>query len=274
MTSTNIDYIHIYFEFPELTKIHGTPSYHTLRIIEDEVKSNLASVTSELGGGANGHLGLLGTDAEYANIPGTAPYIRPVHPGALVIEAGTSQHISTGMRNDHGDAIKLFREVDDVEKCIIKQLVQALDSKFLKSLRNRSTNAIAHNLQTIFAHLFTKYGTIEDEVLTEEEEKLRDTEYNILDPLVTVFDQIEELQHLGNAAQNPYSEAQLIKLALRIIKGTNDFETGIRTWIEKARVDKTWVSFKSHFEEAHRTLRSVRGHTMQSASFHHVNLLK
>ena len=90
MTSTNIDYINIYFEFPELTKIHGTPSYYTLRIIEDEVKSNLASVTSELDGGANGHLGLLGTDAEYANIPGTAPYIRPVHPGALVIEAGTS----------------------------------------------------------------------------------------------------------------------------------------------------------------------------------------
>ena len=235
MTSTNIDYINIYFEFPELTKIHGTPSYPTLRILKDKVKSNLASIMIGLGRGANGHLGLLLADAEYTNIPDTTPYTRPVHPGALVIGAGTSQHIATGMRQDHKDTIIIFREVNNVEKCIIKQVVKALDSKFLKSLQNRSTNTIKYKLHTIFAHLFTKYGTIEDEVLTEEEDKLRNTEYNILDPLVTVFDQIEELQHLGNAAQNPYSEAQLIKLALRIIKHTNDFETGIRTWIKIPR---------------------------------------
>ena len=43
MSATNIDYANTYFEFPELTKIHGAPNYPTLRIIKDEMKANAHS---------------------------------------------------------------------------------------------------------------------------------------------------------------------------------------------------------------------------------------
>jgi len=56
---TNIDYRTTFFEFPQLTKIHGEPDYDTLHRLHNELKSNAGSVPSTLGGGAHGHLGLI-----------------------------------------------------------------------------------------------------------------------------------------------------------------------------------------------------------------------
>ena len=68
MTSTNIDYVENYFEIPILTRIHGEPTYITLKKLKEELCANAAAVTSDLGGGANGHLGLVLPPAEYATI--------------------------------------------------------------------------------------------------------------------------------------------------------------------------------------------------------------
>ena len=84
MTTTTIDYINTVFEYPVLTPIQGQPTYAAMKVIKDEMKANLASVPKDLGGGANGHLGLMLTQAEYANVS-LIQYVRPVHPGALVI---------------------------------------------------------------------------------------------------------------------------------------------------------------------------------------------
>ena len=46
MSSTNIDYVDTYFEFPSLTRIHGQPTYASLKIVKDELKANASSVTS------------------------------------------------------------------------------------------------------------------------------------------------------------------------------------------------------------------------------------
>ena len=154
MLATNIDYANTYFEFPELTKIHGAPNYPTLRIIKDETKANAHSVASDLGGGAHGHYGLVVDPTEDAMVPGTIPYIRPVHPGPLIVPPGTTQIMATGLRADHKESIRLFREVNDVEQRIIKQIVQSIDSTYLKTLRDSNTNTITSNVQTILQYLF------------------------------------------------------------------------------------------------------------------------
>ena len=88
MTSTNINYVATYFKFPELDKTHGAPTYSKLREINDQIKGNASSVSSELRGGAHGHLGLVLTDDEYVNITATL-YICPAHPGPFEILALT-----------------------------------------------------------------------------------------------------------------------------------------------------------------------------------------
>ena len=107
MSGTNIDYKTTNFEYPTLTKISGQPNYELLKSIKDELKANAASVPSNLGGGSNGHLGLVLSDVEYLTVSPIA-YIRPTHPGTLVIPTGplaVPQYLRTEMREDHKKAI-------------------------------------------------------------------------------------------------------------------------------------------------------------------------
>lgn len=79
------------FEFPVITKMNGLLLFTPLKIIKDELKANVSAIQSDLGGGANGHLGLVCTFAEYANIS-AIPYIRHVNPVMPIIANNTTQY--------------------------------------------------------------------------------------------------------------------------------------------------------------------------------------
>ena len=112
------------------------------------MKTNAAQVTSDLGGGANGHLGLVLTPAEYIHVSGI-PYVRPVHPGAIHIAAGTPQHETNRRREDHKDAIRLFHETIDVEKALTKHIVASIEGKYIDNSMSPVTNTINVDVATI-----------------------------------------------------------------------------------------------------------------------------
>ena len=86
------DYKNNFFQHPELTRIHGEPTTAALIILRNEVKANAMTVSTTLGGGAQGHLGLVVDALTYATIPNTQPYIRPVHPDPLVLAQNATQY--------------------------------------------------------------------------------------------------------------------------------------------------------------------------------------
>ena len=51
MNICNVDYIGIYFEYPVLTQITGTPTYNGLKQLKNELKTNAVGVQSNLAGG-------------------------------------------------------------------------------------------------------------------------------------------------------------------------------------------------------------------------------
>ena len=266
--SKSIDYINTYFEIPELTKIHGRPTYENLKTVKNELKTNASAVSSSLGGGRNGHVGLVLTPQEYTMVSAT-PYVRPVHPGVLVLPNGvgiTNLHKEIA-RDTHKETLRVFREDVDVEKALIKQLVKAVPEIYMKSFRNQYSNSIDDALSTVLTSLFTTYGDIVDDNLQDATDKLRDRIFNISDPLVVLFNEIEELKALSIAADNEYTEKQLVSIGIQLIKNMNDFERGLETWIIRPSADKNWVNFKTHFENAHAILRKLRGPLMKNTSF-------
>ena len=79
------------FEYPVLTKILGALNYPILKKLKDEVKVNAASIFSELGGGQNGHLGLVSTPTEYAQVS-SVPYDRLTQPKRPTISSAMADH--------------------------------------------------------------------------------------------------------------------------------------------------------------------------------------
>ena len=97
--------------------------------------------------------------------------------------------------------------------------------------------------------------------------------YDLTEPIVQIFDELEELQDFGAAAQNYYLDIQLIKFILHIVKNTGKFEYDIRFWNVMLRAYKTWANLKEHFEHAHQSLRTTRGKMMRSMTIQHANIL-
>ena len=103
----NTNYTDTYFDYKKLTPIHGEPTFQILKGLKDELRANAASVHSNLGRGLYGHLGLVLSPAEYANVS-IQPYVHPPPLPTLVIAPATPVHVALRMREDHKEAIKLM----------------------------------------------------------------------------------------------------------------------------------------------------------------------
>ena len=71
MSLRNIGYATNYFRDQMLTKLYGEPNYDVLNYPRNQVKANFTSVTSDLGRGNHGHLGLGLTMVQYNAISNT-----------------------------------------------------------------------------------------------------------------------------------------------------------------------------------------------------------
>ena len=73
--TTVSNYWETLFEYPDLSPIHGKPSNKSLRIPSNQLKANIRSIHTILGGGKNGHLGRVRIPAQCALLS-PHPYIR------------------------------------------------------------------------------------------------------------------------------------------------------------------------------------------------------
>ena len=98
MTSTtDIDYANTQFEFPVLERIHGEPTYATLKLLKKQLKANAQSVRNS----ANyGYLGLVLSPADYANVTNT-PFVRPADPGTFNLPPFTSTSDAFTIKAQH-----------------------------------------------------------------------------------------------------------------------------------------------------------------------------
>ena len=121
--------------------------------------ANVLSVYLHLGGGTHGHLGLILTTAQYAEISNTG-FTRPAHPGLLVIlPVATAVQTST-IRDAYVEALRVFREVMGVEQAIIQQIITMIDATHPADVRDRTTNSINISVLALLVNLQDTYGTL------------------------------------------------------------------------------------------------------------------
>ena len=78
------------FPYPSIGKQPGCPTYAIISEVHKKLKTNSASVHSNLGGGQHGVIGLTLQDRTYTTLTGV-PFILPTNPGTVpTIPAGNS----------------------------------------------------------------------------------------------------------------------------------------------------------------------------------------
>ncbi len=64
-----------------VTKVNGQKTCNDLDLLDDELTAIAASIPMVLGGGLNGHAGIMLSDTNYATIAPGTPFVPPANPG-------------------------------------------------------------------------------------------------------------------------------------------------------------------------------------------------
>ena len=86
------------------------------------------------------------------------PYVHPPQPPPLNIPPTTSVHSDIRLKEDHREAVRLFKETINVEGALKAQIVEAIDSLYIKTLKNAHTMKIYQSIPDILTFLFQRYG--------------------------------------------------------------------------------------------------------------------
>ena len=268
--SSPIDYTTTYFTHHPLSTIHGEPTYADLKKLKKQLKSNAQAVPSILGGGNNGLLGLVLTPTEYASVNAT-PFVIPTRPPPLSITPLTPTHDVIRLQQEHERSMDTYMDCQAVETLLKKQIINAVDSDYLKDITEPDTDRINLSISGILTHLFDTYGDVEPEDLAAEEATMASYFWDLNEATAIMYNKIDDLQNYTTAAGMPKTDAQLVNIGLTLIRKTNDFEKGLTTWYNRHPTLQTYRDFKIHFTAAKKELKKVRGKRMNQTSFHQAN---
>jgi hypothetical protein len=179
-----------------------------------------------------------------------------------VIAAGTSGPMIATLKDTHNEQLRLYREVEGIEKGLIQQIVKAIEPTYLASLRNRNSNSLRGTVNKILAHLQTTYGCISPQMMKNREQELRTMVYNRKFPIHTIFNAVEDFLDYAELAQQPITTHQTIAKAYLLLNKTGRFKQAITEWNRKPAIEKTSPKFKAHFCQAHQEFRETTDMTL------------
>ena len=106
-------------------------------------------------------------------------------------------------------------------------------------------------------HLYPTYGDIDAQQLQDNYKKVATTTYDVSYPPDVVYECIEDLMDMSEAANAPFTERQCVNLAYNIINRTGRFEYDLHAWLQRPPLQQTWINFKQHFTDAHKQLKKI-----------------
>ena len=181
--------------------------------------------------------------------------------GAFDIIAITARHSGqiitpVGDRDPRAETLA-FEICQATEKALIAQVVESIDSIYLRALLNRTTGQYAANLRDVLTHLFTTHGKVTPQQIRTKEHAICNMAFDISQPVDTVFNAIDDLADLAEHANSALSQQQMMDLAYVIFAKHPILQQDLRSWNRMTIVQRTWANMITHFREAQEDLSSL-----------------
>ena len=139
----------------------------------------------------------------------------------------------------------------NAEDILKQQLLGSLEEKYFKGQRQSYINYANRTLEVLIQHLYNDHGTISPMDIDESEQKMKQ-EWSLLDPMVDLFEKIEEGVDFAEATNTPIPGRKVVNIAYLLILRTGGTEKTCEQWEEMQFGLKNWQAFKNHFTQAYR----------------------
>jgi hypothetical protein len=258
------------FPHPILTPIVSEPTNPTIQLLQQELYANARAIHSTRGGGANGHLAIVMSDADYVARAGV-PFIIPIHPGAAPVHAlgATAPQITETNRQYAADLAEHTHYLTVVEE-LKRQILQAVLPRYFRILADPDFGYADVSVETLLTHLRTTYGAITLEDLEANRARLT-ADWDPDSPLEDVWTLIRETQRFAADGHDPISDLTVLSLLLTVFEKTGVFSTAVDKWRDKDPADWTLANLQSHFTKANIERKRKSKLTAQTGGFHTAN---
>jgi hypothetical protein len=266
MAATTVKALIASFPHPVILPIQMLTTYESITDVTRLLNTNAASVHSELGGGALGHLALTISPAVYATLWATS-FAAPPNPGPAPVLAnnGTAAQISATIQ-DRKEALQIWLKYNNVNLALTQKIIGSINLLYIQTLQHRYTGFTNVTTCQLIRHLLNTYGNMMPTNLAHNDIKFCQA-YKPAQPVESRFSQLEDVMDYADVGSSPYMAPQVIINAYLVIFSTCLFPEACREWCRKPAADKTWALFKEHFAEAHHNLHLAQG-TTQEGRYH------
>jgi hypothetical protein len=217
--------------------------------MQKETYANLGSVSTTLGGGVHGHIGMVMPNAEYITIStGGAPYIAPDAP-LTPVYGGTAAQIAN-QQQAYSEERKEYTKYSDLSDQIKKMLLAAVPHQFLRPLNLPTLGFAGVNPRQIMDHLVNTYGTILESDLTTNLEQLQ-VPWNPDTPIESLVHRAEFRRVFAARGEDSITDATYIRCLIIVLTKSGIFKQAIDEWEKKPKADKTVANLETHFTEAY-----------------------
>eukprot|EP00957_Ditylum_brightwellii_P206241 15347495-Ditylum_brightwellii.AAC.1 len=140
MSNTYVDSIIDCFPHRFIHKHNGIPTFKTIHAVHELLNDNASSVTSPLGGGNHGHLGLVISEQHYLTLTGKH-FVKPENPGsnATIPPGILSKENIDKIVTSHNEAKRVWLDYNATEKALQKQLLNAFEDEYFEERRDKNS---------------------------------------------------------------------------------------------------------------------------------------
>ena len=232
------------FPIPTLSRITGTPTYESVKTLNEELNANATIIVTTRGGGAHGCLALTVSPATYATLSET-PFETPVLPDPVNPEGITGPQIAEANRQYEAQKTE-FHSYVNLQNALKKQLVGAIEPLYLQALRQPYVGYANVTTFEMLRHLYESYADISADDLETKDSKMKEPWYPN-QPFEQLVKQIQDAIDLADHVGVPYTPQQIVNVAYNLVERTGMFEIDCRVWREREATEeepKNWTTFK------------------------------
>jgi hypothetical protein len=270
MMGLSVDDIVAKFPTKNIPIVTGEPDYATISNMVQLMYGNAASLSTTLGGGQHGHVGLIMTPVLYATLS-VDPYTYPVDPGPTpILPNNTSTTARTNRLLQHTEARRIYDNNQNMDDALKAQVIDTISDTYLCELRNKYTGYLGVSTRDLFDHLLDRYGKITPADIEECKRRMNDS-LDSTQPIDMYFQKIDDCVQYAADGQVAFTPDQILQTAYHAISTSGHYNDACKEWRKKTPIEKTWQNFKRFFAAEYHDLKEQQKVNTSQSNFHGAN---
>lgn len=226
---------------------HDCPNPASLRLLRRELYGNAQAVTSDLGGGTHGHLGMLMPHTEYMKLSGVA-YVTPTKP-EIPNYTNVPEEQRRAYRDWYIEQGQAYNEYRALESHLKSLVIAAVPDIYICELQDVQVGYANVTIPAMLNHLFNDHGKIEPKHLEANLEQIN-TPWNPDEQIQTVFNNGNICRQFAEEGGDKITDSAYIRILVKIFRKSGVLTKAVTDWEEKDETEHTVENAIKHFKRA------------------------